>query len=94
MDTNTAPLDAAVEFADNPEPRCPCVLLLDTSGAMKADKIKALNEGRRASKTTLPRTHWPRAGSKSPSSHSTARTEALLAAGTASSLFTNVLPKP
>src|SRR5262245_46080151 len=23
------------EFVDNPEPRCPCVLLLDTSGSMK-----------------------------------------------------------
>jgi hypothetical protein len=25
-------LEEAVEFAENPEPRCPCVLLLDTSG--------------------------------------------------------------
>jgi Protein phosphatase 2C len=24
-------LEAAVEFAENPEPRCPCVLLLDTA---------------------------------------------------------------
>jgi uncharacterized protein YegL len=41
------PFEAA-EFADNPEPRCPCVLLLDTSGSMRGIKIKALNEGLRA----------------------------------------------
>src|SRR4030095_8612793 len=27
------------EFVDNPEPRCPCVLLLDTSGSMKDPKL-------------------------------------------------------
>jgi uncharacterized protein YegL len=36
-----------VEFADNPEPRCPCILLLDTSGSMKGAKIAELNEGLR-----------------------------------------------
>ena len=34
-----------VEFADNPEPRCPCVLLLDTSGSMQGTKIAELNKG-------------------------------------------------
>lgn len=34
-----------VEFADNPEPRCPCVLLLDTSGSMRGTKIAELNKG-------------------------------------------------
>ena len=34
-----------VEFADNPEPRCPCVLLLDTSGSMAGPKIVQLNAG-------------------------------------------------
>lgn len=34
-----------VEFADNPEPRCPCVLLLDTSGSMMGTKIGELNSG-------------------------------------------------
>lgn len=34
-----------VEFADNPEPRCPCVLLLDTSGSMSGVKITELNNG-------------------------------------------------
>jgi uncharacterized protein YegL len=34
-----------VEFADNPEPRCPCVLLLDTSGSMSGAKITELNSG-------------------------------------------------
>jgi uncharacterized protein YegL len=32
-------------FAENPEPRCPCVLLLDTSGSMNGAPIAALNEG-------------------------------------------------
>lgn len=41
----TMRLDEAVEFAENPEPRCPCVLLLDTSGSMQGAPIDALNEG-------------------------------------------------
>lgn len=36
------------EFADNPEPRCPVVLLLDTSGSMQGQAIQELNEGLRA----------------------------------------------
>ncbi len=36
------------EFADNPEPRCPVVLVLDTSGSMNGEPIKELNEGLRA----------------------------------------------
>ena len=35
----------AVEFVDNPEPRCPCVLLLDTSGSMSGAPITQLNAG-------------------------------------------------
>ncbi len=31
------------EFADNPEPRCPVILLLDTSGSMQGAPIKELN---------------------------------------------------
>jgi uncharacterized protein YegL len=38
---------AGVEFADNPEPRCACVLLLDTSGSMTGQKISELNAGLR-----------------------------------------------
>lgn len=34
-----------VEFAENPEPRCPCVLLLDTSASMLGERLDALNEG-------------------------------------------------
>lgn len=34
-----------VEFSDNPDPRCPCVLLLDISGSMQGDPIAALNHG-------------------------------------------------
>jgi uncharacterized protein YegL len=33
------------EFADNPEPRCPCLLLLDTSGSMRGNPITELNAG-------------------------------------------------
>lgn len=36
---------AGLEFADNPEPRCPCVLLLDTSKSMQGDRIDSLNTG-------------------------------------------------
>jgi hypothetical protein len=38
----------AIEFADNPEPRCACVLLLDVSGSMSGDKINSLNQGLQA----------------------------------------------
>jgi len=34
-----------VEFQDNPEPRCPVVLLLDTSGSMAGKPIDELNAG-------------------------------------------------
>lgn len=36
---------SAAEFADNPEPRCPCLLLLDTSGSMAGQPIAELNQG-------------------------------------------------
>jgi len=42
---DTLKLDEVVEFAENPEPRCPCVLLLDTSGSMQGERIEALNRG-------------------------------------------------
>ena len=32
-------------FADNPEPRCPCLLLLDTSYSMTGQPIQELNSG-------------------------------------------------
>ena len=38
-------LEADVEFAENPEPRCPCVLLLDTSGSMQGRPVAALVDG-------------------------------------------------
>jgi uncharacterized protein YegL len=37
-----------VEFAENPDPRCPCILLLDVSSSMQGDSIEALNEGLKA----------------------------------------------
>lgn len=39
---------SGIEFADNPEPRCPCVLLLDTSASMSGTKIAELNVGLQA----------------------------------------------
>jgi uncharacterized protein YegL len=36
---------SATEFADNPEPRCPCLLLLDTSVSMQGNPIRELNAG-------------------------------------------------
>jgi uncharacterized protein YegL len=44
---------AAAEFADNPEPRCPCLLLLDTSISMEGAPIHELNVGLAAFKTEL-----------------------------------------
>lgn len=35
----------AIEFAENPEPRCPCVLVLDVSYSMDGRKIRQLNKG-------------------------------------------------
>lgn len=39
---------ALVEFAENPEPRCAVVLLLDASGSMQGQRIADLNSGLRA----------------------------------------------
>ena len=36
------------EFAENPEPRCPVVLALDTSGSMQGNAIAEMNEALRA----------------------------------------------
>lgn len=44
---------AASEFADNPEPRCACLLLLDTSGSMSGRPIDELNAGLIAFKEEL-----------------------------------------
>lgn len=39
------PFTSLVTLADNPEPRCPCVLVLDTSASMGGEPIDALNRG-------------------------------------------------
>jgi uncharacterized protein YegL len=44
---------ADAEFAENPEQRCPCVLLLDTSTSMQGEPIRQLNEGILAFKEDL-----------------------------------------
>jgi uncharacterized protein YegL len=41
------------EFADNPEPRCPCLLLLDTSESMAGEPINELNQGLTAFRRAL-----------------------------------------
>lgn len=48
-DTEQRPFDASpfaeAEFVDNPEPRCPCVLVVDVSGSMAGRPIAELNAG-------------------------------------------------
>lgn len=41
------------DFAENPEPRVPCVLVLDVSGSMQGDPIRELNDGLIAFKDEL-----------------------------------------
>src|SRR6218665_1040657 len=41
------------DFTDNPEPRCACLLLLDTSGSMGGEPIRQLNAGLQALKDEL-----------------------------------------
>jgi uncharacterized protein YegL len=41
------------DFANNPEPRCPCMLLLDVSGSMGGQPIAELNAGLTAFKDEL-----------------------------------------
>ena len=45
MDTFDQVPFSDIEFADNPQPRCPCVLVLDTSGSMSGAPIAELNRG-------------------------------------------------
>jgi uncharacterized protein YegL len=42
-----------LEFANNPEPRCPCVLVLDTSFSMRGEPIAQLNAGLTSFKNEL-----------------------------------------
>lgn len=50
--TDQIPFSLA-EFAENPEPRCPCLLLLDTSSSMSGDPVRELNSGLVAFKDEL-----------------------------------------
>ncbi|WP_432502795.1 vWA domain-containing protein [Kineococcus arenarius] len=43
-DFSQTPFDPT-EFIENPEPRCPCLLLLDSSGSMAGERIAQLNAG-------------------------------------------------
>ena len=45
--TMSLDLPSSSDFADNPEPRCPCVLLVDSSFSMSGEPIRKLNEGLR-----------------------------------------------
>lgn len=53
MDTFDQVPFGAAEFAENPEPRCPCLLLLDTSASMRGQPIDELNDGLLAFKDEL-----------------------------------------
>ena len=52
-DGDEVSLEDLVDFTDNPEPRCACVLLLDTSTSMHGRPIQALNDGIKAFKDEL-----------------------------------------
>jgi uncharacterized protein with von Willebrand factor type A (vWA) domain len=39
---------ADADLKSNPQPRCPCVLILDVSGSMGGRPINELNEGLKA----------------------------------------------
>ena len=47
------PFGESAEFAMNTEPRCPCLLLLDTSGSMRGKAMDELNAGIRQFKDEL-----------------------------------------
>lgn len=51
-DFDQLPFELA-QFAENPEPRCPVLLLLDNSGSMGGQKINELNAGLLALKSDL-----------------------------------------
>jgi uncharacterized protein YegL len=53
MPYEQVPFGETADFADNPEPRCPCLLLLDTSGSMRGQPVSELNEGIRMFKDEL-----------------------------------------
>jgi uncharacterized protein YegL len=53
MSLEQVPFGANADFVDNPEPRCPCLLLLDTSGSMRGQPIDELNAGIRVFKDEL-----------------------------------------
>jgi len=52
MEFGQTPFGGA-EFAENPEPRCPCLLLLDTSQSMSGAPIRELNAGLEAFRDEL-----------------------------------------
>jgi uncharacterized protein YegL len=43
----------SADFAGNPETRCPCILLLDSSGSMSGQPIQELNDGLKTFKDEL-----------------------------------------
>ena len=53
MSFEQVPFGEGVEFATNTEPRCPCLLLLDTSGSMRGKPLDELNAGIRQFKDEL-----------------------------------------
>lgn len=57
----------AHKFADNPEPRCPCLLLLDNSGSMAGQPLAELNAGLVQFKDELAADFLLPSGSRSPS---------------------------
>ncbi len=52
MNTDQVPFDFP-DLVSNPEPRCPCLLLLDTSMSMRGPALEQLNDGVRTFKDQL-----------------------------------------
>ncbi len=53
MSMDQVPFGESAEFAVNTEPRCPCLLILDTSGSMRGKPVDELNAGIRQFKDEL-----------------------------------------
>ena len=47
------------DFASNPKPRCPCILLLQVSGSMNGRPLDELNAGLTIFKDELAAAFWP-----------------------------------
>ncbi len=60
MSDESPEFDAKVaSVAENPEQRCPCILLLDVSGSMSGAPIASLNNGLQTFRDSIRKMSWP-----------------------------------